>query len=81
MGKKEFLNLGFSFGDSMSNFLFVTHPSYDAEELFEDLRDAGIYVRHFKKPERIKNYLRITIGTREEMERLFDFLKQYKNKQ
>ncbi len=79
--KKEFLNLGFSFGDSMSNFLFVTHPSYDAEELFEDLRDAGIYVRHFKKPERIKNYLRITIGTREEMERLFDFLKQYKNKQ
>ncbi len=79
--KKEFLNLGFSFGESMSNFLFVTHPSYDAEELFEDLRDAGIYVRHFKKPERIKNYLRITIGTREEMERLFDFLKQYKNKQ
>ncbi|MDE6903720.1 MAG: histidinol-phosphate transaminase [Lachnospiraceae bacterium] len=79
--KEEFRELGFCFGDSMSNFLFVSHPLYEAQELFEALRDAGIYVRHFKKPERIKNYLRITIGTREEMERLFEFLKQYQKKQ
>lgn len=75
--KGEFSKLGFTFADSMSNFLFVTHPSYDAVELFESLRAEGIYVRHFNRPERIKNYLRITIGTREEMERLFEFLSGY----
>lgn len=75
--KGEFSKLGFTFADSMSNFLFVTHPSYDAVDLFESLRAEGIYVRHFNRPERIKNYLRITIGTREEMERLFAFLRGY----
>lgn len=75
--KGEFSKLGFTFADSMSNFLFVTHPSYDAVDLFESLRAEGIYVRHFNRPERIKNYLRITIGTREEMERLFEFLRGY----
>ena len=75
--KGEFSKLGFTFADSMSNFLFVSHPSYDAVDLFESLRAEGIYVRHFNRPERIKNYLRITIGTREEMERLFEFLRGY----
>lgn len=75
--KREFASLGFSFEDSKSNFLFVTHPTYQAEELFAVLRDADIYVRHFKNPERIRNYLRITIGTREEMEALFATLKKY----
>ncbi len=75
--KKEFTALGFTFEDSMSNFVFVTHPKYSAVELFEALRSADIYVRHFKSPERISNYLRISIGTQEEMEALFAFLKQY----
>lgn len=79
--KEEFSKLGFTFADSMSNFIFVTHPSCDAQELFEVLRNAGIFVRHFSKPERIKNYLRISIGTREEMERLFAFLSDYIRKQ
>lgn len=78
--KEEFRALGFEFEDSMSNFVFVTHKKYPAAELFEALRKAGIYVRYFKSPERISNYLRITIGTREEMEALFVFLKQYINK-
>ncbi len=78
--KGEFTALGFEFEDSMSNFVFVTHPKYPGAELFRALQDAGIYVRHFKKPERISNYLRITIGTREEMEALFAFLKQYMSK-
>jgi len=77
--KEEFSKLGFVFGDSMSNFLFVTHPRYDAEELFFALKKEGIFVRHFSKPERIKNYLRITVGRREEMEQLFAFLKNYKS--
>ena len=75
--KEQFTALGFCFEDSMSNFVFVRHKDYPAEELFEMLRKADIYVRYFKKPERISEYLRITIGTRDEMEKLFAVLKQY----
>ena len=45
-----------------------------AAEIFEELKKRGIYVRYFNKP-RIDNYLRITIGTDEEMERVVEFLK------
>ena len=41
------------------------------------LRKEGIIVRHFDKPERIREYLRITIGTDEQMDTLIGFLKQY----
>lgn len=75
--KRKFRELGFSCGDSMGNFVFVTHPAYAAETLFLALKEAGIYVRHFRNPERIRNYLRVTIGTKEEMDALFTFLKQY----
>ena len=75
--KKEFSALGFRFGDSMSNFLFVTHPKVKAEQLFQALREKDIYVRHFKKPDRIDDYLRITIGTDEEMDVLLAFLRDY----
>lgn len=75
--KKEFAALGFVFGDSKSNFLFVTHPRAGAQQLAAALREQDIYVRHFKKPERISNYLRITIGTDEQMDALFAFLREY----
>ena len=74
--KKELKELGFSFPDSKSNFLFVTHKSIPAEDIFMDLRKENIFVRHFDS-ERIHNYLRITIGTEEEMKVLIDFLKNY----
>jgi histidinol-phosphate aminotransferase len=74
--KSEFAKLGFAFADSMANFLFVRHASVPAAELFAALKEAGIYVRYFKKP-RIDNYLRVTIGTDEEMEQLFAFLREY----
>ncbi|MFI3171869.1 MAG: histidinol-phosphate transaminase [Eubacteriales bacterium] len=74
--KEELLKLGFEFPNSSANFIFAKHPSYDAKELFEALKRENIYVRHWNK-ERISQYLRITIGTREEMEQLFDFLKKY----
>lgn len=77
--KKELAKLGFVFGDSMSNFIFASHPKYSAEDLFHALRTQDIYVRHFSKPERIKNYLRISIGTKEEMEIFLGFLKEYIN--
>lgn len=74
--KEELTKLGFSFTDSMANFIFASHESCPAKELFEALKEEGIYVRYFNKP-RINNHLRITIGTDEEMERLFAFLKNY----
>ena len=74
--KKELVKLGFSFEDSRANFIFAAHKSVPAEELFLALKQAGIYVRYFKKP-RIDNYLRITIGTDEEMEELYKFLEHY----
>lgn len=74
--KRELKKLGFTFGDSMSNFVFATHKTVPAKELFEALRKENIYVRYFAK-ERISNYLRISIGTQTEMETLIQFLRQY----
>ena len=74
--KRRLTELGFDFPDSMANFLFARHRTCPAETLFQALREAGIYVRYFKKP-RISDYLRITVGTEEEMERLFAFLESY----
>ena len=72
--KGELRGLGFTFGDSMSNFIFARHESVPAEEIFAALRAQNIYVRHFNS-ERIRNYLRISIGTPEEMEALITFLR------
>lgn len=74
--KKELARLGFVFGDSKTNFIFAAHKTVPAQELFEALRASRIYVRHWNKP-RIANYLRISVGTDEEMDRLFAFLEQY----
>lgn len=74
--KKELSALGFTFPDSYSNFIFATHPDYPAKELFDALREKHIFVRYFNKP-RINNYLRISIGTDEEMRILTDFFKDY----
>ena len=77
--KKELVKLGFSFEDSRANFIFATHESCPAEELFKALRERHIYVRYFPGG-RTGNHLRITIGTREEMETFLDFLGEYLNK-
>lgn len=74
--KKELAKLGFAFPDSKTNFLFVTHKSIPAKELFEVLRENEIYVRFWDKP-RIRQYLRISIGTDEEMDILIQFLTKY----
>ena len=73
--KKELKELGFAFRDSQSNFIFATHPDYDVVEIFEELRKRDIYVRHFNG-ERIKDYLRITIGTDDEMNILIKNIKE-----
>lgn len=73
--KKRLSELGFTFTDSKTNFLFAKHNTIRAEFIFEELRKKNIFVRYFNKP-RIDNYLRITIGTDQEMEQLYDALKE-----
>lgn len=71
---EEFKKLGFEFPESSSNFVFVTHPKVNANDIYKALRERGILVRHFSIP-RIDNYLRISIGTDDEMKALFSALK------
>lgn len=78
--KERLAKMGFSFTDSSANFLFVTHPEYDAGDMFRALKEAGIYVRWWDS-DRIRQYMRITVGTEEEMETLFAFLEQYVSKE
>jgi histidinol-phosphate aminotransferase len=73
--EESFRELGFEFEKSASNFIFVTHPKRPAAEIFKALRERHIYVRYFNKP-RINNYLRVTIGTDEQMAALFAALKE-----
>lgn len=59
--------LGFLVHDSSANFIFISHPEKPAASLQQNLRDRGILVRWFNQP-RIQNYLRVSIGTDQEME-------------
>lgn len=77
--KEELKKLGFACMDSKANFIFAMHPEYEAKKLFEALKRRGIYVRYWGS-RRIEQYLRITVGTREEMEIFLDFLKDYMKK-
>ena len=74
--KKELAKLGFIFTDSKTNFIFAKHEKVSGQEIFDALREKEIYVRHWNKP-RIKDYLRISIGTDEEMNTMLEFLKKY----
>lgn len=73
--KAQLTELGFTFPDSKTNFIFATHKEIPAKEIFEMLKKEKIYVRYFNKP-RIDNYLRISIGTDEEMQKLVECLKK-----
>lgn len=74
--KQQLRRLGFHFAEPKGNFIFAAHEKCPGAELFEALKEAHIFVRHFSAP-RIDNYLRITIGTDEEMRRVVDFLEKY----
>lgn len=76
--KVRLRELGFTFPDSMANFILASHSRVPAAELFEALKKEQIYVRYFHAP-RLDNSLRISIGTDEEMERLYEFLEKYLN--
>lgn len=71
---QQLSGIGFEFPEPAANFIFVRHPAREAKTLLSALREQDIYVRHFDAP-RIRDYLRITIGTDAQMQMLVDVLK------
>ena len=72
--KNELKGLGFNVLESNTNFLFISHREKRAEDILSYLRDNGILVRHFNT-NRISNFLRVTIGTDEEMDTFLSLIK------
>ena len=72
--------LGFQVLPSMANFVFAQHPALPGEFLYRTLKEKGILVRHFSK-DRIADYNRITIGTRDQMEALIEAIAQIRKEQ
>jgi histidinol-phosphate aminotransferase len=70
---RELRRRGFTVADSAANFVFASHCSMSGGDIFKALRERGILVRHFRKPV-IDNYLRISIGTDEEMDTVISAL-------
>ncbi len=69
--------MGFDIIPSAANFIFVSHPEYDAMALAQYLREQGVIVRHFNR-DRIAQYLRITIGDKAQNQRLLSVLSTYR---
>jgi len=70
-------DMGFNVLPSSANFIFIRHPNKKGAEIFKKLREKGILVRHFNK-ERITNFLRVSIGTDEEMDKFLDVCREIK---
>lgn len=71
----ELKRLGFECLPSKANFIFAKHPKYNGKKLYEDLKQMGILIRHFEK-DRIREYNRITIGTKQQMQALIAALEE-----
>ncbi len=76
--KVRLAELGFKFTDSQSNFIFASPAKKSAKYVFEELKKRKIFVRYWNKPV-ICDYLRISIGTDDEMDRLFTALEEILN--
>ena len=68
--------IGFTVCLSKANFVFISHESIQASELYLKLKERGILVRYFNK-HRIDNYLRISIGTDKDMDYVFNVLSEF----
>ncbi len=71
----ELKKLGFEMTDSLTNFIFAKHKAVGGKEIYLKLKEKGILVRHFDK-EKLKDYNRITVGTKEQMDALLEALKE-----
>ena len=74
----ELEKIGFTFFESKTNFVFARHKDVAGLKIYEELRKRKIYIRYFNKP-RINDYIRITIGTDEQMHILIEALKDITN--
>mgnify|MGYP002639262995 CR=1 FL=1 len=74
----ELTKLGFKVFDSSANFVFVQHETIPAEKIYQSLKVSGVLVRYFNKPG-IDNYLRITVGTDNEIDILLEKLQALLN--
>ncbi len=72
----ELKKLGFDVLDSQTNFIFATHNKHNMKSLFEYLKTQKVFIRYFSLP-RIENYVRITIGTNEEMNIFLEKTKEF----
>ncbi len=71
---KALKEMGFKVLDSKANFIFISHKDFEGQYLYEELRNRGVLVRFFNK-DRINKFLRVTIGTDEEMDILIEKLR------
>lgn len=76
--KEELRKMDFIFPDSMTNFIFAAHRKISGERIFQELKQRKIFVRHWNKP-RISEYLRISVGTDEQMDILLHALQEIVN--
>ena len=76
--KKALEELGFSVTDSRANFLFAKSDRIGGEALYRELKKRGVLVRHFSA-ERIGEYNRITVGTKEQMDVFLEKTKEILN--
>lgn len=67
--------LGFEVLPSGANFIFTRHPAYAGEQLAAGLRERAVIVRHFKKPARISDFLRITVGNESQNQALMQAIR------
>ena len=74
--EQQLKKMGFDVLPSGANFVFTKHQSISGKYLYDELRQNQILVRHFNSPERISNYLRITIGTMNQMQKLISVLRE-----
>lgn len=72
----ELEKLGFDVLDSQTNFIFATHNKHNMKSLFEYLKTQKVFIRYFSLP-RIENYVRITIGTNDEMNIFLEKTKEF----
>ena len=76
---EELRALGFTVLNSQTNFLFATHNAISIKDYFEWLKAQKVFIRYFNLP-RINNYVRITIGTDDEMNVFLNKTKEYINR-